>query len=156
NTAGSDFLWSPGNETTSTLMVGPTTDTWYYVQAGYMNCWSSPDSTQVLLPEQLVTSISGTNAICPGGTAQLDVSVSGGWDTQPVVWTPGNLTGNTIQVSPPATQLYTAVVSGNCQSDTLTHQVTVYPEPDPSFTVTGSGQCTPVCATFDLSSVTGL
>lgn len=154
NTPGSVFNWNPVSSTATDIRVSPSADTWYAVQTGFMNCWSAWDSVKVSLPVPLSAQINGTPAVCPQGSAHIDVTLSGGWNTLPTVWIPGYQTGNTLIVSPPATQTYGAIVSDQCSSDTLYHQVVVYPDPSPAFTVSQSGLCVPFCTDFNFTSAT--
>jgi len=154
DTPGSSFQWQPGGFTTPSITVGPASDTYYSARAGYMNCWSAYDSTEVTLAAPLNTSVTGPAAICPGGTAQLTATLTGGWGTVSTQWDPGAVYGTTINVSPAATQTYTFVATDNCESDTLTHLLTVHPDIDPQVSVSDNLQCIPLYTTFDLTTYT--
>ncbi|MEN0003527.1 MAG: LamG-like jellyroll fold domain-containing protein, partial [Bacteroidota bacterium] len=68
--------------------------------------------------------------VCLGESVTLSATVSGGTNPVNLTWTPGNLTGATISVTPSATTTYTvtAVDANGC---TDTDQVTVTVNPTP-------------------------
>lgn len=72
------------------------------------------------------------NVVAPPDTAlkcnlvelQLSAVVTGGTNNE-VIWTPGNLNGNTITVTPNQTTTYTVTVTDKCTNTSASDQVTV-------------------------------
>jgi gliding motility-associated-like protein len=62
-------------------------------------------------PAPLSYSVGGTGAICFGKPAVLTSSVSGGSSPYSYSWTPGNLSGSSVTVSPSTTTAYSLVVT---------------------------------------------
>lgn len=96
---GGTFSWTPGNETTSTIRVSPSTTTTYTVSYTVNGCTSSATGAVV------VNSIPGISAgddqaICHGSSATL--TASGATNYQ---WSTGE-TGASITVSPLVTTSY--------------------------------------------------
>jgi hypothetical protein len=81
------------------------------------------------------------NASFPGGEIRGQLSTA--CVANNFVWNPGNLTGQTVTVSPSTTQLYTVTASNTTTgcSTTATTTVNVNPRPVPTI-----GSNTPVCA----------
>jgi CHRD domain/Ig-like domain CHU_C associated/Calx-beta domain len=93
------------------------------------------------------------NANFPGGEIRGQLSTA--CVANNFVWNPGNLAGQTVTVSPIATQLYTVTASNTTTgcSSTATTTVNVNPRPVPTI-----GSNTPVCAgnTLNLTSGGGM
>lgn len=85
---GGTFLWLPGNETTQSIIVSPTTTSGYSVQYEVNGCQAIPvgATLEVLpLPPAVIT-WSGMDIICVGGNKLLTVNSQGGpysylWNT---------------------------------------------------------------------------
>jgi hypothetical protein len=92
------------------------------------------------------------NASFPGGEIRGQLSTA--CVANSYTWNPGNLSGQTVTVSPSTTQLYTVTASNTTTgcSSTATTTVTVNPRPVPTI-----GSNTPVCAgnTLNLTSSGG-
>jgi CHRD domain/Bacterial Ig domain/PKD-like domain/Ig-like domain CHU_C associated/CS domain len=90
------------------------------------------------------------NASFPGGEIRGQLSTA--CVANSYTWNPGNLSGQTITVSPIATQLYTVTASNTTTgcSSTATTTVNVNPRPVPTI-----GSNTPVCAGNTLNLTSG-
>ncbi|MEN9303069.1 MAG: hypothetical protein RL264_1498, partial [Bacteroidota bacterium] len=141
---GGTYTWSPDptGYTGNDLSVSPTTNTVYTVVYTLNNCASDPVSaTASLYPVPTVT-VPDIN-ICQGyvGTITATPSYTGGT----YIWTPGNLTGQSIEVSPNENTSYTVVYSVyGCSAAPATSNVTVAPSPTVSFTVDVTEGCAPL------------
>lgn len=105
-------------------------------------------------PTAITASISASpTAICDGGCATINVtSVSGGTPGYTYMWTPGNMTGNSVTVCPSATTTYTfTATDANGCTGTATATITVNPLP----TVTVSAQFTFTCIQWTTNALTG-
>lgn len=107
--ANPSYLWSPGGETTESIMVNPTETTEYTVTVtdGETSCTAT---TTVLvtvnpLPEVAVDSAT----VCPGDSTMLTATTSAANPT--FLWSPGGETTATIAVNPSETTEYTVTVT---------------------------------------------
>lgn len=131
----STYQWNTG-ESSSTISVAPTATTTYTV-TGYDAKGCHTTISKTLNVEALPTiTVSGVKTICAGQSTTL--TASGGTS---YMWENGQ-TGNSITVTPAATQSYVVTVTNamGCSSSLVTN-VTVNPLPEISF----SGNNT-VCA----------
>lgn len=131
------YNWSPGASAGSTLVVQPTGTQSVSVTGTDINgCIDSATTSISLFPLSLnATAI--PNTLCLGN--QTTLSVSGG---SSFTWSPGSLTGSSVNIVPAATTTYT--VSGtnlsNCpEEDTIS--VTILPLP----VVQGAANPTEIC-----------
>lgn len=124
---GGSFLWSPGNQTTSSISVSPSSSTNYSVVYTLNGCESSPIVSSVTV--QPAPSISLSNlTLCEGESGNLTAtpSQSGG----SYLWSPNGETSSTISVSPASTTTYSVVYSlSGCDSQTESTIVSVAPIP---------------------------
>lgn len=112
---GTTLQWSTG-ATNDTIYVTPNQVTSYTVTASDFCGSGTPTSNAVtvsfdLLP--LTITANGDTGICPGGTAMLWMTSSGGGGLSSFTWSTGETT-DTIYVSPATTQTYTVSGTGNC------------------------------------------
>lgn len=144
---GGTFSWSPSGETTSSITVTPSISSNYTVVYTLAGCSSIPTSSSVTVnPIPSVTT--GDQTICSGNAASLTAipSINGGT----YLWTPGNLSGSVINVSPSATTSYSVIYTLNgCTSSAASANVIVNPTP----TVTSSNQTICAGSTADLTAV---
>lgn len=125
---GSTFLWQPGGMTTGTVSVNPTASTTYTVIVSDGGC---SDTLQVQVSLLAAPVVTVTDAqTCEGGSVVL---VATGGDAY--LWSPGNMTGSSISVSPLTSGTYTVIATNlsGCTS-TGTGSVTVYSGPVAGFT----------------------
>ena len=144
---GSSYSWSPSAGLSSTLgatvTATPSISTTYTVTSTLNGCTQTVNVPITVTP---VPSLTIDDApICQGQTASLTAvpSVGGGNFT----WTPGNLTGSTINVSPTTTTTYTSqYVLNGCASTPVSATVTV--SPVPTFTLSNPAICEGESATI--------
>lgn len=92
-------------------------------------CTTSYNGTVTLNNNAAITAAANPAAICPGSAVQLSATVTAGVLTT-YTWTPGNLTGASVNVSPASTVTYT-VNATNAIGCTASAQVTVTVNPVP-------------------------
>lgn len=120
------YTWQPGNLSGPTVTVSPVASALYTITGMSGHC-SATGTAAVLVspvPSLILSSLPGT--ICSGSTNSLSVLGANAY-----TWQPGNLTGASQQVSPPASMAYTVMgvyLSTGCAS-TATVQVIVTPTP---------------------------
>jgi gliding motility-associated-like protein len=132
------YTWQPGNVSGSPITVSPTVSTIYTVTAA--SGTSCPNTVTVAVTvttcctAPIVNVSASTQTVCAGQQTTLSAFGAGSY-----VWSPGNMNGNSIVVSPTATTIYTVTgMNGvNCTS-TKTIQISVSPSPTLSITNSGS------------------
>ncbi len=111
-----NYTWSPGGQTTSSIVVSPTTTTIYTVAAVSGTC-SGTFTFQVTVNSALTVTASATpTSICSsGGSSTL---TAGGATSY--TWMPGGATTSSIVVSPTTTTIYTVTGStgATCSAST--------------------------------------
>ena len=149
------FSWNPGNLSGSSVTVSPTVTTTYTVSVtDANNCTAINQTVTITVYPPLNVIANGTTAICIGGSTSIS-AIAGGGNGGPYayVWTPGNMSGSSIVVSPTATTTYTVTVTDNCTSlpASATVTITVNPLPVVAFTTSPSPAegCAPLCVTFN-------
>jgi gliding motility-associated-like protein len=117
-----NYLWSPGGQTTSSIIVNNTVSVTYTI-TGSSICNSSTTTVTVTVIPPPAATINGNDTICTGENMLL--TASGGIN---YLWNTGQNTPS-IHVNPAITTVYTNTVSiGNC-SATANFTVTVNPAP---------------------------
>ena len=124
---GNTYSWNPGGQTTSSLLISPTTTTSYTVTATSANGCTNSTSLQVTVNNAPAVSISGNTVLCSGDAATL--TASGGityvWNTA--------ATSSVITVSPTINTNYTvAIINSSGCTGTASVAVTVSPPPTAS------------------------
>ncbi|MBI3512378.1 MAG: T9SS type A sorting domain-containing protein [Bacteroidetes bacterium] len=144
------YLWTPGNMTTSSVTVYPTSTTYYVLTGTYSNGCVRTDSVQLtVLPAPVVTVTTPTNPVCGGTNSVLTASGANSYS-----WSPGNMAGSSVTVNPNSTTVYTVTGTGanGCTGDT-TYTLTV--NPAPNISVSGPAIiCTGNSATLNASGAT--
>lgn len=128
-TGGDTYLWTPGNLTTQTINVSPTTNTTYNVTVtDNIGCSSQAQVNVSVIPAP-VAYAGNDMAICQGTSVLL--SASGG---SSYLWTNTNQTSSVISVSPGTTTTYVVEVSNGLGCvDTASVTVNVNAQPSASF-----------------------
>lgn len=125
---GNTYSWST-SETTTSIVVSPTTTATYTVTGWDANFCENTATVSVAVNAPPTASISGASSICAGETATL--TAGGGTSYS---WSTG-ATATFITVSPTAASSYTAFVTdANGCSDTATHVLNISPSPTISIT----------------------
>ncbi len=122
-TGGVSFIWNPGGSTNRNITVSPDTTTDYTVEITDANSCVINDTVTVTVNPVPVADAGTDQIIC--SATPITLTASGGIS---YLWTPGNATTSSIQVSPPSTTNYVVRVSdaNNCV-DYDTVLVTVFP-----------------------------
>lgn len=127
-----NFTWLPTNTTGSQIVVSPTATTVYTVAVSSGSCFGVALFPLTVNPVPTITAVSSTTNTCAGYSVVM--SATGGLN---YTWTPGNLTGQSVTITPQSSASYS--VSGNnsfgCASGT---QVIVVINPSPTLTASSS------------------
>ncbi len=154
-TPGYTYNWTPSGGTNTTAS-GLSAGTYTVTVTDANNCAATTSGTiTVSSVNPLTLSVSGAKSYCPGGSATLVATASGGSGSYNFIWTPGNNTTQTISVNPTVTTTYTVQVTDACgQSVSNAVTVTVNPAPSVSFSADPMAGCAPLCVQFrDLSTI---
>lgn len=130
---GTQYLWSPGNMTTATITINPNATTPYTVVVTDANGCSAQDVASVIVNPLPVPDAGADQSICFGDNTTLSCTGGATYD-----WTPGNLSGSSVSISPSVTTTYTVLVTtaAGCQA---TDQITVAVNPIPVAAFANSG-----------------
>ncbi|MFI5149075.1 MAG: PKD domain-containing protein [Bacteroidia bacterium] len=144
---------------TVTSPVSPVSTTIYTVLCTDNNgCTAALQTVQITVKSPLTAVATGTASICPGASAPLGCSASGGDGVYSYTWSPaGGLSSTVIPApvaSPSVTTVYTVIVTDNCNTPADTQRVTVtlYPTPVPVFRSLDTAGCAPLCVNFQNTS----
>lgn len=174
-TAGVTYTWTPSaglNWTTgTTVFANPTNETWYYITPELNGCVGRTDSILVRIGDTTSANIDAQYLIiCQGQSdtlvalpqlGQLNSSYQYSWlpSIGPNVPVPINANGDTVVITPVATQIYTLTVTGTCvkrPKTTVTIYVNNCAPTVPSFTMNTDTICVNHCIYFeDLTYQTG-
>lgn len=101
SSAVSGYTWQPFSAPGGSITILPTSNTIYTVTASDGTC-SGTQTVSVLTKQTPTLSVSVTNStICDGD--QITLSVTG---ASTYTWMPGNVSGNSLTVSPPSTTVF--------------------------------------------------
>ncbi|HXP49563.1 MAG TPA: PKD domain-containing protein, partial [Bacteroidia bacterium] len=157
-TAPYTYNWTPGG-TGQSITVSPTVTTSYTVQATDANgCTSAPIVVVVTVRPPLTIAAGPPKSFCPGDSAIISATATGGDGSYFYLWSPGGATTSSIQVTPATTTVYTVVINDGCGTRAVKDSVTitVLPVPVVNLKADTLQGCYPLCVTFkDLSTVTG-
>ncbi|PBQ34713.1 hypothetical protein CNR22_24030 [Sphingobacteriaceae bacterium] len=146
------YLWNPGSLSGQTVNVEPVVTTTYSLNVyDSKGCTLDPYAVTVNVNPKLTIDISNSNAgICPGTTAQITPTVTGGDGNYSFLWLPGESKGASIFVENIKIPTYTVVVNDACGTPTAYKEITIkiHPVIQPLFKQEGKGGCTPYCTSF--------
>jgi hypothetical protein len=161
-TGANTYSWSPATGLTATtgasVTASPAVNTIYTV-TGTVTATGCQNSTTVsVLGNSSAAVLSGTTGICPAGTANIKVTITGGVSPYTVVYSDGTtnftvngyISGANISVSPSATTTYTLIsVAGanGCAGGGLSGTAVITMNPAPTISVSPNNQCSPVTLT---------
>ncbi|MBI4931378.1 MAG: gliding motility-associated C-terminal domain-containing protein [Bacteroidetes bacterium] len=139
---GGTYSWIPGGQTTSSIIVSPTSSTAYNVVVAN-GCGTTTVSATVSIVAAITASVSGSTLLCIGQTTTL--TASGGnifsWNT--------GMTTSSIVVTPSSNTSYSvSVSSGSCADDT---SISVTVSPPPSASASSATICSGDVATLTAS-----
>jgi hypothetical protein len=134
------YLWTPGNFSGNQIHTKPMITTTYSVSGtSPQGCVSSQNITVTVVTMPSITTSATPQSICKGDQTKIKANVSSG--TATYTWVPGNLSGDSIWVSPLNTTIYTVTAfTLNC-SLSSTIPIIVNPLPEISLTPSASSIC---------------
>ena len=110
------FTWMPGNLTTQTISVNPSSTTIYTVTGDNGVCLGT-NTVQVNSASNPVLSISSGATVCPGSSATFTVGGATNYTWTPNIYLNNNNTASVIS-TPNASTNYTVIgANGSCQSN---------------------------------------
>lgn len=141
---GGTYVWSPGGQTASSIVVSPSATTNYTVTVSNGTCSDDASITVTVNASPTASVTASSSAICAGGSATITASGGGTY-----TWSPGGQTTNTISVSPSVSTSYTVTVTAanGCTASAISN-VSVTPVPNPSVTVGNNTICTGTSTTL--------
>ncbi len=146
------YIWKPGSLTGPTVNVEPVVTTTYSLSVfDSKGCTLPPYPVIVNVHPKISININTSNAaICPGTTAQITPTVTGGDGNYDYLWSPGNNKGSSIFVENITIPTYTLTVNDACGSPTgvLEIKIKLHPVIQPLYKEEGKGGCSPYCTTF--------
>jgi len=144
---GGTYLWSPGGQTTQSIIVSPASTSNYSVVYTLNGC-ASPSASGTVTVNPSPTVIVNNPTICNGQSTTLTATPSSLGGTY--LWSPGGQTTQSIIVSPASTISYSVVYTlAGCPSPLTNGTVTV----NPIHTITAASNQT-VCQNTALSNIT--
>ena len=130
--SGSNYTWTPGPSTGSSVVVSPLTNTTYTVIGlAATGCTAQATVAVTVVANPTISAAVSPTAICSGASATLTATGGSGY-----TWTPGAATGSSTVVNPTVTTLYT--VSGSSLGCSSTSTVNLVVNPVPTLTATAS------------------
>jgi gliding motility-associated-like protein len=146
------FIWTPGNINGQLVGVVPAGTTVYTLNAfDSKGCTQPPVQLTVSVLPMISVSLPASGAgICPGSTAQITPTVSGGDGIYSYLWLPGSSTAPSVFVENITVPVYTLVVTDACGSPPAVKLVTInlFPATKPLYQVKGGRGCEPYCTAF--------
>ena len=124
-TGGTSYQWSPGGSSNASINVSPTSNTTYYVTVTNAAGCTSRDSVRVTVMAIPTANAGADQNLCIGGNINLTATGGGTY-----VWTPGNLSGSTVNVNPASSTNYIVTVTstnGCTARDTVRATVNALP-----------------------------
>ncbi len=122
---GGDYTWGPGGETSSSIVVSPSTTTSYTLDYSLNGCSSNTATSTVTVTPFPTVSVNNST-ICAGESTTLTATPSSSGGTY--AWTPGGNSSSSINVSPTSSTTYSVTYSlGGCTSSAAISNVTVNP-----------------------------
>ncbi|MGZ3865914.1 MAG: hypothetical protein ACXVNR_05590, partial [Bacteroidia bacterium] len=123
---GTNYTWTPGGMTGSSITVSPSTTTVYTVDAGMGGTCSVAQATVGVVPSLSVT-VNNPPMVCAGVTSTLTASGASSY-----TWTPttglSSANGATVTATPSVTTTYTVTgSSGSCPNSSAVTTVSITP-----------------------------
>lgn len=117
------ILWTSLSLTDSTVLVSPSSSTIYPV-VSTNSCGSLRDTISVSIISIPMVTTNNDTSICIGDSISLYAS-----SLQTITWTPGNIVGTNVKVSPISNTTYHASVSNSCGSHSDSIRIAVVQKP---------------------------
>lgn len=103
------YTWLPGNSNGFSLAITPTASTVYTaIGSNTFGCVNTATYNAFVIPKPTISINSSTLTVCLGSAATLIAS-----GAPSLTWQPGNVTSNTLLVTPTVNTTYTAVGTGS-------------------------------------------
>lgn len=139
-----NYTWTPGGSTSSTVVVTPTLSTTYTLTGANGACAVTRTITLNVNPNPTITVSSPTTTICRFTTTTLTANGASSY-----TWMPGSLTGSAVAVSPTVTTIYTVTgTSAAGCSATRTYTINVINVPNFNAVSNPTAMCTGSTATL--------
>ncbi|MBS1650577.1 MAG: gliding motility-associated C-terminal domain-containing protein [Bacteroidetes bacterium] len=152
NSGSFTYAWNPGSLSGQLINISPASTTVYSLNAYDSNGCTGPPYTitVTVLPPINISFNAMSGAICPGSTAQITPTVTGGDGIYNYTWQPGNTTTAGLFLNSVSVPIYTLTVNDACGSPQATKVVSVnlLPVLQPSFSVSNNKGCSPLCIAF--------
>lgn len=117
-----NYTWSPGSQTTTSIVVSPTLNTTYTITGANGTCTNSTTATVSVTSTPTLSTSSRT--ICAGQVATFTVS-----GATTYTWNPGSATGITYTTNPASSGTVSVLgANGTCTAQ-VTTSITVPPNP---------------------------
>lgn len=149
---GFTYMWNPGNITGQSVNLVPAGTTVYSLNVYDANgCTLAPFQLTVEVSPPIAININTVNVgICPGTTAQITPTITGGDGNYVYTWLPGQINTESIFVENAAVPVYTLTVNDGCGSPTAIKiiPINLFPVITPLFTVSDTVGCEPLCTSF--------
>ena len=146
------YVWNPGNLSGQQVAVSPTSTTVYSLSVfDSKACTLAPYQVTVAVNPQIAIMVNASgNGICPGGTAQITPTVTGGDGNYTYLWLPGNSVESSVYIESVQVPSYTFVVNDQCGSPTASQVIPIklFEVATPSFTAQNQKGCEPFCTRF--------
>ncbi len=113
-----NYTWTPGGQTTSSIVVTPTTNTTYTITGSNGTCSNTTTATVSITATP--TLVANSSTICPGQTATLTVSGATSY-----TWNPGNVSGTTYTLAPATNTTVTVIGSNGTCTSQATASITI-------------------------------
>ncbi len=133
----SGYTWSPGGQTTGTIVVTPTATTVYTLTtANSLGCTNTRTTSVTVTTVPSVTLSASTNSICSGTTVSLTAS-----GATTYTWNTGASTSS-INVTPNVNTNYTVTGANGSCTNTKTISISVTASPSVNLTASSMTMCT--------------
>lgn len=146
------YIWNPGNTYGAGISVNPTVTTVYSLQVyDSKNCTLAPYMVTVSVNPPLSVNLNSSNSgICPGSTAQITPTVSGGDGNYSYLWLPGGSQSSSIFVENLSTPTFSFYVKDACGTPPVFKEVnlSIFPTTIPAYQSSLSKGCIPLCTEF--------
>jgi gliding motility-associated-like protein len=153
-TPGYTYTWTSAGAPVTSPACPIVTTTYTVTSSDSKGCLSLPGTVLITVNPPLVLVKGKDTSLCPGATAQLTASATGGDGIYHYSWSPSTgLSSTTVPnptATPTATTTYNIVVTDNCGTPPANASVvvTIYPVPSVVFSATDTAGCVPLCVSF--------
>lgn len=154
--------WNPADQmsdsTIATPTIWPDASGWYYLTVRHNVCETEDSVFVTLIPRPEGNLVGDTTVICGGDSIQL--TASGGLGGATFTWLPpvglSDPTSPTPTASPDTSTTYILLIEEGGCFDTLTYDLDVIPNPEPSYISSLTDGCVPHSVSFIQNSANAL